>query len=305
MAIICFLTPVILTAQPTICPPEMIFVEGDTFNMGCTQEQERVLFQEGYEEGCQTDWASDELPVHPVVVKQFFLSKYEITQSQWATVMPNDSLVWTVGLGASFPAYQVSWYDALTFCNRLSIREGFTPCYYADPDYETVFDSLVGRHDVYVDVYWNTHANGYRLPTEAEWEFAARGGNQSKNFPFSGHEQVNEVAVFANNNPAKKCQRVGTHWPNELGFYDMSGNEWEWVWDSYDQDYYSQSPSCQPIGPLWGEYKVCRGGNWRGSTAYARVANRIGLYPGIRTYNIGFRICRGKITEGYCMDKGA
>ena len=296
--------PLFLLSQPTAFPPEMVFVEGDTFSMGCTFEQEKVMIAEGFPEGCQTEWAKDELPVHNVALKQFYISKYEITQSQWAAVMPKDTLVWSVGMGASYPAYQLSWYDAITFCNRLSAQDGFMPCYYLDPKFEEVFDSLVGKHSTYIDVYWNTHANGYRLPTEAEWEFAARGGCHSKKHPFAGHEILDEVAVFANNNLTKGGNRVGTRWPNELGLYDMSGNEWEWVWDYYGDNYYSESPACQPIGPQWNENKVCRGGNWRGSTAYARVANRIGMYPGIRTFNIGFRICRGKMTEGYCMGKG-
>jgi len=303
ISIVCF-SNIIGLSQPTAFPPEMIFVEGDTFSMGCTIEQGSIMIEEGFEEGCKTEWAKDELPIHEVSLKQFYISKYEVTQSQWSAVMPNDTLIWNVGIGPSFPVYQVSWYDAVTFCNRLSIQEGFTPCYYSDVKFEMVFDSLVGRYKTKLDVYWDTHADGYRLPTEAEWEFAARGGAESNQYPFSGNKEAEKVAVFVKNNPTKGGKEVGNFSPNELGIYDMSGNEWEWVWDYYIEDYYAKSPECQPIGPTWSENKVCRGGNWKGSRAYIRVANRIGLYPGLRTYNIGFRICRGKMTAGYCMKSG-
>lgn len=293
-----------LIAQPHVCPPEMVFVESGSFQMGCTEDQEKAMIDNDYPEGCQTKWATDELPVHKVSLKQFYIGKYEVTQSQWAAVMPKDTLTFNVGMGATYPVYQVSWYDAATFCNRLSIKEGFTPCYYADPKFEVVFDSLVGRPKDYVNIYWNTAADGYRLPTEAEWEYVARGGKEGRNHAYAGSDSVDKVAVYNENNVEKGGNQVGSKMPNELGIYDLSGNEWEWVWDWHLEDYYSKSPECQPIGPRWSESKVCRGGNWRSQAAFSRVANRIGLYPGIRTFNLGFRIARGKMIEGYCMEDG-
>lgn len=293
-----------LTAQPFGCPSKMIFVEGGKFDMGCTPEQHQAMIDDGLLEGCQTNWAKDELPVHEVALRQFYIGKYEVTQGQWASVMPHDTLPFNVGAGSNFPVYQVSWYDAITFCNRLSIKEGFTPCYYSDPSFETVFDSLVGRHKVYLNVYWNTNAEGYRLPLEAEWEYAARGGQKSQQYAYAGSNTLDDVAIYNQNNALSGGNPVGTKQPNELGIYDLSGNEWEWVWDWHMEEYYQDAPPCQPIGPKWSEFKACRGGNWRNRAAYSRVSNRIGIYPGIRTYNIGFRIARGKMQEGHCMGDG-
>ena len=298
------LNGVYLIAQPTTCMPEMVFVEGGEFDMGCTAEQHQAMVDNGFTEGCHTDWAKDELPVHTISLRQFFIGKYEVTQGQWAAIMPKDTMIFNAGMGVNYPVYHVSWYDAITFCNRLSIREGFTPCYYADPKFIHVFDSLVGRARDYVNVYWNTHADGYRLPIEAEWEYAARGGNQSQQFAYAGSHAIDEVAIYDKNNTEKGGKPVGTKAPNELGLYDLSGNEWEWVWDWHLENYYRDSPECQPIGPVGSDNKVCRGGNWRSSAAYSRVANRIGLYPGLRTFNIGFRIARGKMEAGYCSTKG-
>lgn len=289
-------------AQPHSIIPEMVFVDGGSFQMGCTAEQDTALMKAGFAEGCQTSWVQDELPVHEVSLRQFYVGKYEITQSQWAAIMPNDSLIFNVGMGATYPVYHVSWYDAVTFCNRLSVREGFTPCYYADPNFATVFDSLVGRAKMTVNVHWNTTADGYRLPTEAEWEYVARGAQASKNYAYAGSDSIKIVAIHNENNLEKGGNQVGSKSPNELGLYDLSGNEWEWTWDWYLENYYENSPECQPIGPLWSEYKVCRGGNWRSQAAHARIANRIGLHPGLRTFNIGFRVARGKMKAKHCME---
>jgi formylglycine-generating enzyme required for sulfatase activity len=289
-------------AQTLNAPPEMVFIEGGSFKMGCTEEQEKALIQNGYSEGCKTAWVQDELPVHEVSLRHFYIGKYEITQSQWAAVMPKDTLVFNVGMGVNYPVYHVSWYDAVTFCNRLSVQEGFTPCYYTDPNFEVVFDSLVGRAKVYVNIHWNTAADGYRLPIEAEWEYAARGGQSNKNYAYSGSDSLQMVAVFNENNKEKGGNVVGSKSPNGLGLYDLSGNEWEWTWDGYLESYYENSPECQPIGPLWSEHRVCRGGNWRSQAAHARIANRIGLYPGLRTFNIGFRVARGKMKAKHCME---
>ncbi len=264
-------------AQPDALPPEMVFVQGGTFEMGCTPEQ--------------TDCDGDESPVHEVTLTDFYIGKYEVTQAQWAAIVPEYAPDYSqYGQGDTHPAYYISWYDAVTFCNRLSQQEGYTPVYYADPGFTQVYDAL---DDGSGTVYWDPTANGYRLPTEAEWEYAARGGAQSEGYQYSGSDDINEVAWWdVNSDNSVLSQPAGTKAPNELGVYDMSGNVWEWCWDWYGSGYYDASPACAPLGPTGGSFRVLRGGSWVSSARYCRVANRIGVTPGDRRYGIGFRLSR-------------
>ncbi len=142
-----------------------------------------------------------------------------------------------INLGVSdrgtFPVSGVDWFDAVSYCNWLSEKAGLSPCY-SGGGRATKCDFL---------------ANGYRLPTEAEWEFAARGGNQSQGFIFSGSNDPDEIGWHAGNSGGK-AHPVGQKEPNELGIYDMSGNRWEWCWDWFDAEYYAASPEVDPTGPL-------------------------------------------------------
>lgn len=262
------------TAQPDALPPEMVFVQGGTFEMGCTPEQD----------GC----FGDESPVHEVILTDFYIGKYEVTQAQWAAIVPEYSPNHSFGQGDTHPAYLISWYDAVTFCNRLSQQEGYTPVYYADPGFTQVYDAL---DDGSGTVYWDLTANGYRLPTEAEWEYAARGGAQSGGYQYSGSDDINEVAWYAGNDNSQS-EPAGTKAPNELGVYDMSGNLYEWCWDWYDSSYYGNSPSCAPLGPTGGSSRVLRGGSWSDTASSCRVANRYFFTPGNRSHLGGFRLSR-------------
>ena len=262
------------TAQPDAMPPEMVFVQGGTFEMGCTPEQ--------------TNCASDESPVHEVTLTDFYIGKYEVTQAQWAAIVPEYSPNYNFGQGDTHPAYRISWYDAVTFCNRLSQQEGYTPVYYADPGFTQVYDAL---DDGSGTVYWDPTANGYRLPTEAEWEYAARGGAQSEGYQFSGSANINEVAWYAGNDNSQS-EPAGTKAPNELGVYDMSGNVFECCWDWYSSGYYDYSPGCTPLGPTGGSLRVQRGGSWNFSAPFCRVAYRIINSPGNRLGYYGFRLSR-------------
>ena len=233
---------------------EMVFVEGGTFTMGDTWG----------------DGSSDEQPTHQVTLNSFYISKYEVTQAQYREVMGTNPSNFT---GDNLPVEKVSWYNAVTFCNALSQREGLTPCYVIDGTNTTC----------------NFNANGYRLPTEAEWEYAARGGAQATNTKYSGSNTPGDVAWYYDNS-GSQTHDVGTKQANELGIYDMSGNVWEWCWDWYGS--YSSSAQTNPIGPASGSSRVFRGGSWNNITGNIRVANRGSFNPtGTRSY-YGFRISR-------------
>ncbi|MDR1277211.1 MAG: SUMF1/EgtB/PvdO family nonheme iron enzyme, partial [Treponema sp.] len=177
--------------NPRPAPANMVLVEGGTFQMGSTNGQ---------------DW---EKPVHAVTVKSFYMGKYEITQKEWAAVMGSNP---SGSKGDTLPMEQVSWNEAIEYCNRLSLREGLTPAYRGSGNAITC----------------DFNATGYRLPTEAEWEYAAKGGNKDHiSYEYSGGNSVDGVAWYRENS-GKTTHPVGTKQPNSLGLYDMSGNVGEW-----------------------------------------------------------------------------
>jgi len=139
-----------------------------------------------------------------------------------------------------------------------------------------------------VSVDWES--NGYRLPTEAEWEYAARGGNQSQGYTYAGSNTVGDVAWYYSSNSGSRTHTVGEKQPNELGLYDMSGNVWEWCWDWFGSDYYGSSPAANPTGPSSGSHRVLRGGSWGINAQYVRAAIRGDSTPSYRDDNIGFRV---------------
>jgi len=237
---------------------EMILVQGGTFTMGDT-------WNSGLGIG--------ELPTHSVNLNSFYISKYEVTQSQWRTVMGGDPGFYFKG--DQLPAESISWFEAVEFCNILSQLEGLTPCY-----------SISGT-----SVTCDWAADGYRLPTEAEWEYAARGGpNDSNSGRFAGSDTLNDVAWYLGNHP--KPHNVGTKKANELGLYDMSGNVEEWCWDWYDVNFYLSSPVDNPKGADTGSKRVARGGNWDSYWCYVRISNRSGFSPSAFGFNVGFRLVK-------------
>ncbi len=238
---------------------EMVYVEGGTFLMGDS-------WGDGF---------SDELPVHSVQIDGFYMSKYEITQAQYREVMgTNPSLF----VGDNRPVESISWLDAVKFCNELSSREKLELCYTINPYY-------VG------EVYCDFNSNGYRLPTEAEWEYAARGGNQTQWYKYSGSNNLDDVAWYYYNSGSQTAE-VGLKQPNELGIYDMSGNVSEWCWDWYDLNYYGNTPLSNPTGPENGTNRVLRGGGFKDFVWYVRVVRRASNYPSSRANTIGFRVVK-------------
>jgi len=211
-----------------------------------------------------------------LTVSGFYIGKYELTQAEYAAVMGSNPSLF--GGNPKHPVEQVSWFDAIEYCNRRSILEGLTPCYsYLDygsnPDNWPAGWNANSENHINVSCNWN--AIGYRLPTEEEWEFAARGGLHTHGYTYSGSNDINEVAWHEGNNSLFGTKQVGTKRPNELRIYDMSGNVWEWCWDVYS-----------------GSIRVNRGGSCYSSADYCTVSRRNGDYAELSYFAIGFRVCR-------------
>ena len=222
-----------------------------------------------------------------VRVSGFSMGRYPVTQKEWTALMGSNPSNFK---GDNRPVECVSWYDAVEYCNRLSEKEGLTPAYTINKNRRD-WNSRSDRDNVQWTVTLNRNASGYRLPTEAEWEYAARGGNGSPgNYEYSGSNNVDEVAWY-NENSGGSTQEVGTKKPNSLGLYDISGNVWEWCWDWYG-DYVSGSQT-DPLGAASGVGRVLRGGSWIHYGQFARSACRDVIdNPSNRSYMIGFRLVR-------------
>ncbi len=250
----------------------MIYVEGGSFMMGCTPE----------EIGC----SGDEHPRHEITLSSYYISKYEVTKKEFGEfVRQTDyktdaekegwSYVWNgsewnkeTGVnwrhnvsgrgnqGDDHPVIRVSWNDAVAYSEWLSKKTG----------------------------------KSYRLPTEAEWEYASRGGNQSRGYLYSGSNKIDLVAWY-DGNSGGKTHAIGEKRANELGLYDMTGNVWEWCSDWYGKDYYNVSKGkSNPIGPTSGTDRVRRGGSWYHAPKICRVAFRSRFTPSFRFINVGFRV---------------
>ncbi|MDD3143417.1 MAG: SUMF1/EgtB/PvdO family nonheme iron enzyme [Candidatus Cloacimonetes bacterium] len=258
---------------------DFVYVPGGTFTMGRTTGS----------------GDSDELPTHSVTLNSFYIGKYEVTQAEYAQYMqPSSSWTSNYGLGGNYPAYYVSWYAILKYCNLRSMAEGLSPVYSisGSTDPANWGNVPTSNNSTWNAAICNWNANGYRLPTEAEWEYAARGRTNNPDYLYSGSDDINAVAWYSGNNTPYGSKPVGTKAPNGIGTYDMSGNLWEWCWDWSSSSYYSSSPSNNPTGPNSGSSRVGRGGNWFYHAAYCRVADRSGNGPCDGYHNGGFRLCR-------------
>lgn len=229
-----------------------------------------------------------------VTISSFYIDKYELTQAGYQAVMGSNPSS-GYGVGDSYPVYSVSWFNAIEYCNRRSMQEGLNPCYSygtygTDPDAWPSGWNSNGENHINVSCNWT--ANGYRLPTEMEWQFAARGGNQSHNYTYSGSNDLNAVGWYWENWGSTKysTHTVGALAANELGIYDMSGNVWEWVWDIYG--IYPGDAQTDPHGATSGSSRVRRGGSWGFYADYCTVSHRGNVSATATSTNIGFRCLR-------------
>ncbi len=263
-----------------------IFVSGGSFLMGSSASEPARELDEG--------------PQRRVTVSSFMIGKYEVTVGEFrmfadatnyitdaeigggAYVLSQDGWIKNSNINWKNPGFIqtekhpvtcVSWNDSIAYCNWRSDKEGLKRAY-----------TVKGKK-----VTLNPGTDGYRLPTEAEWEFAAKGGNVSKGFSFSGANEA-EKATWIVNNSKNSAQQVGTKTPNELGLHDMSGNVWEWCWDWYAR--YPSGIQTNPTGSSLGYERVLRGGSWIDEPQYVRPSNRGYNFPNFSGYDQGFRLVR-------------
>lgn len=251
--------PIIVDTDVVEVGYPMVMVEGKTFEMGSNSYDNQT-------------------PRHEVILDDFYIGKYEVTVELYDAYCQDQDLPF-VNLSTGNPRGKtamthISWFDACRFANWLSKQNGYSAAYIIVPD----------------GVLIDAKSNGYRLPTEAQWEFAAIGGRVAKRYTYSGGNYMNDVSWNAYNSQ-KEVQKVGQKKPNELGIYDMSGNVWEWCWDWHEEGYYHHE-SKNPSGSDFGYYRIMRGGSWFSEDFYLRPRTRMMDVPTTRDVDLGFRLVR-------------
>ncbi len=279
-------------------PANMVYIPAGWFNMGNSMDP--------------SDGWADELPVHKVYVSGFYMEQYEVSEALWDNVY-----MWATNNGYSFdnsgsgketnhPVHTVDWYDCVKWANARSEYEDKDPVYFTQEGLGSVYRT--GEVD-YPFVRWQD--NGYRLPTEAEWEKAARGGGNSYRFPWAddviSHKWANYTASTNysydlssggyhpdyDSGGLPYTSPVGSFAPNGYGLFDMAGNVLEWCWDRYGDTYYASSSNVDPRGPDWGFRRVCRGGDFTDVAYECRLAARdYTFYPTNEWHSVGFRLVR-------------
>jgi formylglycine-generating enzyme required for sulfatase activity len=267
-AFIVFLASVMLTLPARAAALEdLLPIKGGTFVMGSPAAEVRRQKEERQ---------------HRVTLSDFYMGKHEVTQKEYREVMNTEPGNFR---GDTLPVENVTWFEAIQYCNERSIKEGLTPAYRVSGSGGTMA------------VSWDRSANGYRLPTEAEWEYAARAGTQT---PFSTGANINPDQAnyygtypYDNGRPGQYRERtlpVGSFPPNAWGLHDMHGNVWEWCWDWYGD--YPAGEQKDPAGASEGNYRVNRGGGWNDFGRHLRSAYRAAHPPVNKTFNLGFRVAR-------------
>jgi formylglycine-generating enzyme required for sulfatase activity len=236
----------------------MVRIQGGTFTMGSPANE--------------ADRKKDEVQ-HRVTVSSFYIGKYPVTQKEYQEVMGTNPSNFK---GDNLPVEKVSWYDAVEYCNKRSQKEGLTPAY-----------SISGGSEYNRTVTWNQNANGYRLPTEAEWEYACRAGTTTA---YNTGAAISDNTGWYSANSNKTTHPVGQKPANLWGLYDMPGNVWEWCWDWYGE--YSSNAQTDPKGASSGARRVLRGGNYGFSAEGLRSAMRNSLAEFSRGDSTGLRVVR-------------
>ncbi len=260
------LAAVLATAQAQAAD-SFVLIQGGIFDMGSPVSENRR--------------EKDEIR-HRVAIRSFHMGVHEVTQKEYRELMGNNPSQFK---GDSLPVENVSWYDAVAYCNARSAAEGLPPAY------------VISGNGDERSVVWNRDADGYRLPTEAEWEYACRAGTTT---PFSTGENVTvDQANYYGTYPydgypsgqyRSRTVPVGSFAPNRWGLYDMHGNVWEWCWDWYGP--YADGAAADPTGAASGTYRVNRGGGWNDFGRHLRSAYRAAYPPANKTFNLGFRLAR-------------
>ena len=272
---------------------EMVLIPAGTFMMGSNKGE------------------VNNKPVHEVTItKPFYMGKYEVTKGEFYKYWQKEDI--PTG-GDNYPVIWIYWVEAIEYCNKRSIAEGLIPCYSVDgksnPDTWGI-DDIIASEEV-VNFRCNWEANGYRLPTEAEWEYAARAGdNTIDSLIWSGTSDINNLDQYAwyNDNSSAKTHEVGKKQPNALGLYDMTGNVKEMCWNLYDSSngYDEDTESgTDPTGASSGTTRVARGGSYKEGYTFLHVARRYGLSGGYaiqpqsrgRCDDVGFRVVRSAVVE--------
>ena len=270
---------------------------------GYTQEVvDFVYIPEGsFQMGSEAGYSNNK-PKHEVKIsKGFFMGKYEVTQKEYSFIMGSNPSSFSSDAeeGESQelrPVENVSWYDAVVYCNKRSIAEKLEPVYKkgdeTDPDKWGDIPSTSNEEWNNITCDWD--ANGYRLPTEAEWEYAARAGNDTTDaLIWSETDKDDELGNYAwyRSNSENKSHEVGTKKPNAYGLYDVSGNVWEWCWNWFTEKYDTEKEGgSDPKGASSGDYRVCRGGGWGNGSDGCAVSFRYVSSPDGRNYDLGFRV---------------
>ncbi len=250
-----------------------ILVEGGNFLMGYGENFSKELEVPG------SVFSFDDVPAqqdekitHNVNLLSFWMMATEVTQGVWIPLM-GEQEHYRHGKGADFPIYEITWYEAVEFANKLSVKDGLQPCYSGEDE----------------AVSCDFSKSGWRLPTEAEWEYAARGGRNLEFYNFSGSNDASLVAAYYGT-AGGFTNSVGKFRPNSLGLFDMSGNVWEWCWDWYGD--YTPGFQTDSRGPVSGDNRVMRGGSWYYLKKYSRVTFRFGGVPHYYARDLGVRLVR-------------
>lgn len=239
-----------------------------------------------------SDEYNDEHPIHTVYVPSFYLAECPVTQEFWLNLDNSENPSSFYGLQR--PVEQVSWFESAAFCNQLNSISGYPPIYYIDKTFQKPL-SMIDAHKIKspISIYIFTIGNdpSFRLPSEAEWEYAARGGGQvTGHFIHSGGEKLDEGSWY-NENSYKETKEIGLKLPNELGLYDMNGNVWEWCEDQYHRNYIGAPRD----GSAWNDLKadarrVLRGGSWDDDSETCRSSARSANLPNGHSSDVGFRL---------------